>query len=337
MTIKDIAKLCGVSVSTVSRALNNRPDVSQELRQKILAVVEENNYIPNNSARDLVRSQSDTIGVVTRGIGNLFFSDMLKTITREIDKAGYTTVLRQIPSGEDEINAGAVLEREKRLLGLLFLGGRFDYTPEELATINVPFVCCSYTNSFGTLQERDYASVSIDDQAAAYSAVSHLIELGHRNIAALIPSPTDRSISELRYNGYRAALFANNIPHNKNLVVETGDSYEFEDAYKAVRSLLHSGHAFTALFCVSDTMAIAAMKAITDDGLSVPNDISVIAIDGLRISEYTNPTLTTMVQPSEVLSCESVHILLDMIDKGLPPRHCQVPAVLRPGGSVSKA
>ena len=336
MTIKDIAKLCGVSVSTVSRALNNRPDVSQELRKKILEVVEANNYIPNNSARDLVKSQSDAIGVVTRGIGNPFFSDMLKTITREIDHHGYTTVLRQISSNEDEIKAGAVLEREKKLRGLLFMGGRFDYTPEELASINVPFVCCSYTNSFGTLEDTEYASVSIDDQDAAYQAVSHLISLGHRRIAALVPNCSDRSISELRYNGYRAALTDAGISFDPDLLVETGNSYELEDAYAATKTLLNQTENFTALFVVSDTMAIAAIKALSDSGLSVPGDISVIAIDGLRTSEYITPTLTTMVQPSVEMGRESVKILMDMVRSGETPRHCRLETRMRPGASVAQ-
>ena len=139
MTIKDIAKQCGVSVSTVSRVLNNRPDVSEAVRRRVLTVVEAESYIPNNSARDLVSRQSDAIGVVVRGMGNLFFSDMLKTVSSEIDRSGYNMVLRFIDSDADEIKAGAILEREKKLRALLFLGGRYDYTPAELSLIGVPY------------------------------------------------------------------------------------------------------------------------------------------------------------------------------------------------------
>ena len=151
MTIKDIAKISGVSISTVSRVLNNRPDVSESVRQRVLAVVEASGYIPNDSARDLVRSHSDAIGVVVRGSGNLFFAEMLKSVSREIDRGGYTMVLRQITSDADEVKTGAMLEREKKLQGLIFLGGRFDYTPAELSSIGVPYVCCSYSNVFGSL------------------------------------------------------------------------------------------------------------------------------------------------------------------------------------------
>ena len=154
MTIKDIARACGVSVSTVSRVLNNHPDVREAVRSQVLQEVERSGYIPNNSARDLVRSRSDAVGVVVRGTGNLFFSDMLKTISGELEQRGYTMVLHFIDSDADEVKAGAILEREKKLRGLLFLGGRFDYSPAELGLIGVPYVCCSYTNSFGSLNEQ---------------------------------------------------------------------------------------------------------------------------------------------------------------------------------------
>ena len=334
MTIRDIARECGVSVSTVSRVLNNRPDVSEAVRRQVLSVVERQGYIPNNSARDLVRSQSDAIGVVVRGTGNLFFSDMLKTVSREIDAAGCTMVLRQIDSDADEVKEGAILEREKKLRGLIFLGGRFDYTPAELALIGVPYVCCSYTNRFGSLREEDYASVSIDDHQTAYRAVEILLQLGHRRIAALIPSTSDRSISQLRCNGYLAALRDSGTAFDQALLAETGGSFEMEDAYRAVASLVEAGKDFTALFTISDTMAMAAVKALTDHGRRVPEDCSVIAIDGLRLSEYTVPTLTTMVQPAEEMGRQAVQILLDMLQGGSRQRHVRLEATLRQGGSV---
>lgn len=335
MTIKDIARACGVSVSTVSRVLNNRPDVSEDVRRRVLAAVEAKGYIPNNSARDLVRSRSDAVGVIVRGTGNLFFSEMLKTVSKEIEAKGYTMVLQFIESDADEVKAGAILEREKKLRGLIFLGGRFDYTPAELAVIGVPYVCCSYTNCFGSLREEDYSSVSIDDYRTAYAAVEELIRLGHRRIAALVPGRSDRSISELRYNGFRAALRGNGIPFDPALLVETG-GFEMPEMYQGVKLLLERGEEFSALFTLSDTAALAAIKALNDHGRRVPEDCSVIAIDGLRVSEYVNPTLTTMVQPVEDMGRESVQILTDVLEKGAPTRHLRLEARLRPGASVKQ-
>lgn len=336
MTIKDIAKACNVSVSTVSRVLNNHPDVSQSVRERVQAMVESSGYIPNNSARDLVRTQSDTIGVVVRGRGNLFFSAMVKTIAREIDSLGYTMVLHFIESDDDEVMAGAILEREKKLRGLLFLGGRFDYSAETLAPIGVPFVCCSYTNCFGTLSDSDYSSVSVDDYQTAYRAVKTLIDLGHRRIAVVLPDCADRSISELRYKGYRAALRDSGIPFDAELLVETDGCFEMPETYEGTGRLIESGADFTALFTLSDTTAMAAMKALEDHGRRVPEDCSVIAIDGITVSEYISPTLTTMVQPVEEMGRESVRILADMIEQRCVSRHLRLEAQLRQGGSVRR-
>ena len=333
MTIKDIARQCGVGISTVSRVLNNRPDVSEEVRKRVLAVVEASGYIPNNSARDLVRSRSDAIGVVVRGTGNLFFADMLKTMTREIDNSGYDMVLRFIGTNEDEVKAGAILEREKKLRGLLFLGGRFNYTAGEMSLIGVPYVCCSYTNSFGSLRESDFSSVSIDDYKTAYDAVSFLIAAGHRKIAAFFDFCDDHSISELRYGGYCAALKDHGIEYDPALVVQTG-SFEMEDAYCGMEKLLQSGTPFTAAFVDSDMMAVAAVKALRSNGKKVPDDCSVIAIDGLKLTEYMSPTLTTMIQPCEEIGREGVRILVRMISDPSYYRHLRPEAILREGHSV---
>lgn len=335
MTIKDIAKACGVSVSTVSRVLNNRPDVSESVRRRVLAAVEAKGYIPNNSARDLVRSRTDAIGVVVRGTGNLFFSAILKTVSREIDRAGFTMVPHFIGSDADEVKAGAILEREKKLRGLLFLGGRYDYTPSELALVGVPYVCCSYTNCFGSLDAGDYSSVSIDDYLTAYRAVERLIQLGHRRIAAVVPSCSDRSVSELRYNGYRAALKEHGVEFDPALLAETGGCFEMPATYRGMCGIIERGADFSAVFTISDTMAIAAIKALEDNSRRVPEDCSVIAIDGLPVSEYTIPTLTTMVQPAEEMGMESVSILLKMLE-GAPARHLLLEARIREGASIKQ-
>ena len=333
MTIRDIARACGVGVSTVSRVLNDRPDVSPEVRERVLNMVEAMGYIPNNSARDLGRSQTDTIGVVVRGMGNLFFSRVLNTIIQETDKVGYTLVPRFIDSTADEVKAGAVLEREKKLRGLIFLGGRFDYSPAELSLVGVPYVCCSFTNSFGSLAEEEFSSVCIDDFHTAYQAVEKLIERGHRRIAALVPSVADHSISELRYEGYRAALADHGIAFDERLVAECGGCFTMPEAYGGMTELLDRGADFTAAFVLSDTTALAAIKALEDRGRRVPEDVSVIAIDGLEISSYTTPTLSTMVQPAEEIGRESVKLLLEVL-KGGHNRHIRLEPAFREGASL---
>ena len=334
VTIKDIAKACGVGVSTVSRVLNDRPDVSAEVREKVLLEVRRSGYVPNNSARDLGRNQGNTIGVVVRGTGNLFFADVFNKLTDEADARGFSVIPRFIGSDDDEIQAGAYLEREKRLRGIIFLGGRFDYTPEEMSVIGVPYVLCTYSNEFGTLPDDVYSSVSIDDYHTARTAAETLIGLGHRKIAALIPSTADHSIGELRYRGYLDALSAHDIEVDPQLTAETG-SFDLDAAYERVRRLIEENSDFTAMFAVSDTMALAAMKALQDSKRSVPEDVSLLTIDGIQISGFTNPSLSTMVQPAEEIGRKAVDLLAEVLE-GRAHRHLRLDTVLRRGGSIAE-
>lgn len=334
LTIKDVAERCGVSVSTVSRVLNSHPDVSDSIREKVMTVVQEMHYVPNNSARDLVKPKSDCIGLVVRGVGNPFFTGVIKAMERTITEAGYTMVLHQIQSGEDELRAGAELARSKRLLGLILLGGCFDYTSEQTAALDIPFVCCTYTNSFGTLKREEFSSVSIDDQKEAYRAVRYLTDRGHQKIAVILDSVCDHSISQLRYMGYRQALEEKGITPDPELLEET-ITYEMEDGYQGMKRLLSRRDDFTAVFVISDAMAVAAMKALYDCGKRVPEDCSVVAIDGIDMSAYVIPTLTTLVQPQEEMGESAVRILVDMVEGRAGNRHILLETTPRIGGSVS--
>ncbi len=333
MTIKDVAEYCGVSITTVSRVLNNHPDVREEVRARVWAATQELHYVPNSSARDLGKSQTDTIGVVVRGEQNPFLSSVMRSIEAAAGKVGYTLIPHHVGTEDDELGEGAGLVRSKRLRGLILLGGRFDYTPEEVALLEVPFVCCTFTNRFGSLDKKKFSSVYIDDYAQAYKATSLLIEKGHRRIAVLLGSVDDRSISQLRYKGYCDALRDAGIEPEKELLAECG-SYEMKDAYLATRRLVKRGAEFTALFTVADAMGIAAMKALKKEGKSVPEDCSVIAIDGIEMSKYTTPTLTTLIQPREQMGEEAVKILLEMLS-GNKSRHVCFETRLRKGETLA--
>lgn len=333
MTIKDIAKACGVSISTVSRVLNNRPDVSEENRRRVLAVIESSNYIPNNSARDLVKTKSDAIGLVVRGVSNPFFTHIIHAIEEAINERGFTMVMQQIGTSDDEIKVGAMMERDKRLRGIIFLGGRSDYSAAELAAINVPFVCCSYSNQYGSLLRSEYSSVSIADEEESYRAVKELYNNGHRRIAALISRVDDRAISQLRYQGYVRALADCGLALDEELVISAG-TFNIHDAYRATTEKLAEGAEFTAIFAIADNMAIGAMRALREAGRKVPQDCSVIAIDGLEVSEYIDPPLTTLCQPMEEMGQRSVEILLDMVEGKGHNRHETVATTFRAGASV---
>ncbi len=335
MTIKDIAAYCGVSTSTVSRVLNDHPDVSPAVRDLVNQAIRACHYVPNNSARALVSSHSTAVGVVSRGLDNPFLSSLIRVLGREIHSRGYTMVLQQIPTQADEVKAAALLEREKKLLGVIFLGGRFNYTAEELRQLTVPFVCCTYTNIFGDLPRDAYSSVSIHDQNEAGKAVRYLVDHGHRRIAVLLDDPADNSIGQLRFQGYRQALAQCALEYDPALAVVTGD-YAMNAAYDGVCRLIDSGAVFTALLAISDSLAIAAIKALTDRGLRVPEDCSVIAIDGLELSGYTVPTLTTLCQPAADMARESVMMLTELIEGTGSHRHRLMDTTLREGGSVAR-
>lgn len=332
MTIKDIARLSGVGVSTVSRVLNDRPDVSEESRRRVLAVIAEHNYLPNNSARSLVRTKSDAVGLVVRGVQNPFYTGIIRAMERDLDAAGCTMVMRQISSCDDEIKCGAMMEREKRLQGIIFLGGRSDYSPAEIALLNVPFVCCSYTNSYGTLDPDKYSSVSIADEQEAYRAVMELAQMGHHRIAALTADPDDCSISQLRCSGYTRALRELGIAPEAEDIIRA-DDFTIEAAYRAMKERLTRPADFTAVFAIADDMAIGAMRALRESGRSVPEDCSIIAIDGLTVSEYIYPMLTTLCQPTDEMGTKSVEILLGVI-RGGAHKHLTLPTSLRTGQSV---
>ena len=336
MTIKDVAEYSGVSVSTVSRVLNDHPDVSQGVRERVLSAVRALHYVPNNSARDLVRPASDAIGVVVRGAENPFFTPVIRAIEDAAERADYAMVLHQIKAGADELAAGAALVRAKRLRGLILLGGCYDYTPEQVAALEVPFVCCTYTNSFGNLEQGAFSSVSIDDAREARRAVELLLGRGHRRIAILLDSARDRSISQLRYQGYCQALEAAGVALDPALVWETVE-FDMPSAYDTVRRMLADGRRCTALFAIADSMAIAAMKALHDGGLRVPEDCSVAAIDGIEMSRYTVPTLTTLIQPQATLGATAVEILTEILRSGGPGRQVLLDTRLRAGGTVGDA
>lgn len=333
MTIKDVAKYSGVSVSSVSRALNGHPDVSENVRERVLEAVRVLHYVPNNSARDLSRTQTDAIGLIVRGAGNPFFTPIIRSIEKAILNSGYSMEVHQIAAGEDELAAGASLAKAKRLNGIVFLGGEFDYTAEKTAVLNIPFVCCTFANTFGTLDKNTFSSVSIDDEAEAYRAVKYLTDRGHRKIAILLDSTHDRSISELRYRGYCRALEEAGIPQDKELVEEI-DYYDMEAAYEGIRKLLVRRNDLTAIFTIADTMGVAVLKALYEAGKKVPEECSVISIDGLEMSRFTIPTLTTLEQPKEEMAEKAVLLLIRMIEGTGENEHLYLPTKLREGKSV---
>lgn len=330
VTIKDIARICGVGVTTVSRAMNNHPDINEETKQMIMNVIRENHYVPNNSARNLKRSASRTIAVLIKGITNPFFNPMLQVFERETRKRKYSYILQRVEENQDEVDVAVELEKEKRLRGIIFLGGYFSHAKEKLDQLTVPFVL-STIGMTNTADWSRYSSVSVDDFQESYKMVDYLCRLGHRKIAILAASLEDESIGKLRYQGYCSALEDHNIPYNPKLVrcmKEEIESYTMANGYAVTQELLAAGEDFTAIYAISDSLAVGACRAIVEAGKRIPDDYSVAGFDGLDISYYYNPSITTIRQPVEQIAAETIRILFDLIGKGTAETHRVFPAEL---------
>ncbi|MBW4838917.1 MAG: LacI family transcriptional regulator [Paenibacillaceae bacterium] len=330
MTIIDIAKICGVGVTTVSRAINNHPDISEETKAMIMKVIKENHFVPNNSARNLKRSASKTIAVLIKGITNPFFNRMIQVFEKEIQRKKYSFILQRVDENQDEIEVAIELEKEKRLKGIVFLGGYFSHVKEKLEQLTVPYVL-STIGMTPEFDPQEYSSVSVDDFKESYKMVDYLCRLGHQKIAILTAPMSDVSIGKLRYEGYKQALADHGIPLNEKLVCcmkEQIESYSMENGYVVTQELLASGEEFTALFAVSDSLAVGACKAIFESGKSVPDDYSVAGFDGLDITFYYHPSITTIRQPVEEIAEETIRILFDLINKKMTHAHKIFPGEL---------
>lgn len=336
ITIKDIAKMCGVGISTVSRAINNHPDINIETKEMIMAMIKEHNYVPNNSARNLKRSDSKSIAVLVKGISNPFFSSMIKIMEEEIQKKKYSLVLYHVESYEDEVDVAFELVKEKRLRGIVFLGGYFSHTEEKLSKLKVPFILSTIGINPENISKNAYSSVSVDDITESYKVVDYLCKLGHTKIATITATSGDMSIGKLRLEGYKQALLVNNIPLNQNLIRNMKDEieeYSMRNGYEVTKELIASGTEFTALYAISDSLAIGACKAILDAGKRIPKDYSVVGFDGIEMTKYYAPSITTLVQPVDEMALETIHILFDVIKDNTRHQHKVFAGKLRLGQS----
>ena len=315
ITIKDIARICGVSVSTVSRALNGNFDINKATRERILDVVEEYGYRSNLSARNLRLTDSHTIALLIKGIANPFFSKMIQVCEKETKKRGYQLIVQHVREDKDEAKEAIKLIGERKINGLIFLGGYVNHVQSRLEKIDVPFVLSTIAIEDEKIA-KNYNQVSVDDNKEACRMVEYLISAGHRRIAILAADDMDDSVGKLRLRGYGNALKKHGIIIDAALITSmenADDVYTYENGYKSTMKLLNETRDFTAIFAISDTLAIGAVKALSDNGIKVPDDVSVVGFDGLDITRYYNPTITSLKQPVEDIARTTVDILFENI------------------------
>lgn len=316
VTIKDIARICEVGVSTVSRAINNHPDINPETKKMIMDVIDEYGYIPNNSARNLKRTDAKCIALLVKGISNPFFADMIRIIEEEIERKRYSLVLRHVEYGEDEVDVALQLIKEKRLRGIIFLGGYFYHSVDKLEKLNVPFILSTAGYIPENMSRNHYSSFTVDDEREGYRLTNYLVKLGHEKIAILAGETENISVGQLRLAGYKRALQEQGLPVDEELICPMRDDIEYYsmlNGYEVTRELLQRRKDVTAIFAISDVLAVGACRAIKDMGLQVPQDISVTGYDGIDLGKYYNPSLTTVKQPVNEMAKASIDLLFDII------------------------
>lgn len=233
MTIRDIARESGYAISTVSRALNNHPDVSEETKQRIAEIVARTGFVPNSNARQLKRQQAKNIVFIVKSTSNLFFADVLVELQRHVSEAGYDGVVQYLDENADELAVAEQVCREARPRGIVFLGGNIDAFRERFSAIRVPCVLATSVSSL--LQFDNLSMVGVDDKTAAALAAGHLAGLGHRRIAMLGGCDTSY-ISRQRRAGCERALAALGAPFDPDLYGEA--DFTFDSAYEATQRLL---------------------------------------------------------------------------------------------------
>ncbi|MBR1584304.1 MAG: LacI family DNA-binding transcriptional regulator [Clostridia bacterium] len=329
-TIRDIADLAGVSVTTVSRVLNNRPDVSKETQEKVQRVMAECHFVGNANARGLKQADGDMVAIIIRGRQNPFLSSLAEEMLQQAYDMKAAFITEYIDEQADEFRHALMLTHSRRVTGLIFVGSRIDERCRVLDGVNIPMV-------FTTVSTQDTpmaraASVSMDDRAMACAAVEALIARGCRKIAVFGGDYLGTDSPALRAMGAKEALLRHSVAFDVNCYVKT--RFTLPDAHAVALPFFRSHPDIDAAFCMSDLVALGVIRALHDLGKSVPGDVSVIGVDGIEVGRYTTPRLSTIEQPVTEIARQSVQVLSDMMENGAPARHITLQGALRLTESV---
>ena len=309
MSIKDIARLAGVSPSTVSRVLNDREYERDEIRKRVLEVVKENGYVPNNVARSMVLRRTFTIGVIIPDTFNMFQRQLFSTIEHRLEQFGYRTMFFFVKwNSESESDCLRRLKSES-LDGVIMLHEvQYQAMYKYLNEFPNPVVLCT----FGC-EHYDFPAVYVDETGAARDAVEYLIQHGHEHIGLI--AGAHFSFSNLRSKSYVDALKAHGIePRSEWQVIVP--SYTPEDGRLGMKTLLGRDSSLSAVFAITDELAIGALRALHEAKIRVPDDISVIGFDDIDISGYVEPALTTIHQPIVEMGERTAELVCTLIAEG---------------------
>ncbi len=332
-TIKDVARLAGVSVTTVSRVLNHRPDVNPATRKKVEKVMAECRFVGNASARSLKQTESDAVAIILRGRSNPFLNELVEALLRHGQSCKASFLVEYIDEWDDEFETALRLSRQRRLKGFLFAGGRIDQRAQILETLDSPVVFATVSAEHAPLTRA--SSVCIDNTAMARLAVKTLMDKGHRKIAVFGASHIAGDSLSQRCKGAEEAFQEAGLTLDPAYVLET--RFSLRGAYDSAKKFFTAKADTTAAFCMSDTVAMGVIRALKDMGKRVPEDVSVFGFDGIDMGNFFLPRLTTIEQPVDLIAKESIRIMMEMIEQDAPPRHIMLDGTLRLRESIAQA
>ena len=333
MTIKDLAAKTGYAVGTVSRALNDHPNVSDKARKAILQAAAECGFELNVNAKQLKQTYSNNILVIVKGTSNELFGEMLESIQSLIASTRYELVVDYMDEDLNEVIRAVQLCREKKPLGLLFLGGNPQNFAADFDKIDIPSVVV--TNDASTLSFDNLSSVSTDDFEAGRCAIHTLADFGHKHIAIIGGDRSTSETSRLRFEGCKMAFAERGLDFDDARDYQ-GVRYSAQDGYRATKALLSAGSTFTAIFAIADVMAIGAIRALWESGKRVPEDVSVMGVDGLPLGEFLVPQLSTIRQSVKPMALRSVELLLGAIENEKKATHETIPFEIQKRESIRK-
>jgi len=334
-TIRELAALCGVAVSTVSRAINGHPEVSPATRLRIVEMAKKHDYVANSSAQSLKARSTNVIALLVQGGLSPIFLPMIRMFEEEIEKTKFSLMLTFISDEDAEAGVIARVVRDRKISGVIFLGRYGDkakgaLSSRRLAEMGAPLVFCTTSDFSGS--PSPHSSVSIDDRAASARITTLLLERGHRRIAYLGAGEAGdaEQVWALRVRGFGDAVehFHADVHAQVLTAAVPQRLYTMENGYETMLGALDEGLDATAIVAICDTVAVGAIKALSERGLRVPEDVSVTGFDDIDFARYSVPGLTTVSQPLPQIVKESTRILLDTIAD--PGRDAEIIRLLGP-------
>ncbi|SUP43319.1 LacI family DNA-binding transcriptional regulator [Veillonella criceti] len=332
-SIEDVAREAGVSITTVSRVINNSSHaVSEQTRKKVEKAIKKLDYKPNISAQTLRQPYTNVIAFIARDLSDAYYGEMARGITEAAIKQGVLSFVCNTGRKTDDEMRYHELFNQYRIRGLILGGGGFN-TEQYRKTLSEEIE--KYKSRDLRIialapQGVDIDSVMIDNVDTARRMTDYLLSLGHQTIL-YVGGPANVCTVQERLKGYKQALEHHNIKINENLIVHTDNTWS--GSYEVVQKVL-AKPSFTAIFCDNDNVALSVMRAVKDHGLRVPEDISVVGIGGLPNSQYSSPILTTMKIPLYEIGVKAVERLLTPKEMPNVIERFEFPTELQKGNSV---